>query len=132
MHRFAAWGSPLVKIIYVPTHAYSKPVHAPPDDRRKAGVSQPKPWLESAHPSAVLLDTAMVAQSLLQQANAALEEAVADGGWADIASLIPDELSADAPQLLPQCPCVAPIEKEGGAVFAGSCLVRGSILQDSA
>lgn len=92
--------------------------------RRKAGVSQPKPWLEAAHPSAVLLDTAMVAPSLIQQANAALEEAVADAGWADVASLIPDELSADAPQLLPRCPCVAAIEKEGGAVFAGSCLVR--------
>lgn len=40
---------------------------------RKAGVNQPKPWLEAAHPSAVLLDTAMVAASLIQQANAALE-----------------------------------------------------------
>lgn len=52
------------------------------------------------------------------------QEAVADAGWADVASLIPDELSADAALLLPKCPCVEPIVAEGGGVFAGSCLVR--------
>lgn len=94
---------------------------------RKAGVAQPRPWLEAAHPNAVVLDSAVVAPALVQQANAALEEAVADAGWADAAALVPDEISADAPQLLPRCPCVAAIEKEGGAVVAGSCLARPAL-----
>ncbi len=47
----------------------------------KLGISQPKQYLQENFPAVLALDTAVVHSSILDQVDAALEEAMVAGEW---------------------------------------------------
>ena len=96
---------------------------------RRAGVSQPRAWLSAQHPEGVHLDSAMVAPTLLDQLDAAVEEALASTGWADVAAHLPPSLGPpDAVAAASRSPVVARTVRDGGALLAESCVVNAAFL----
>ena len=96
---------------------------------RRAGVSQPRAWLSAQHPEGVHLDSAMVAPTLLEQLDAAVEEALASTGWADVAAHLPPSLGPpDAVVAASRSPVVARTVRDGGALLAESCVVNAAFL----
>ena len=73
----------------------------------KAGITNPKAHLESLFPGGMALVGAYVAPSLVEQLDAAAEEALGAGSWADCAPLAPAALAGgDAAELVARCPAV--------------------------
>ena len=100
---------------------------------RRAGVSQPRAWLSAQHPEGVHLDSAMVAPALLEQLDAAVEEALASAGWADVAAHLPPSLGPpDAVAAASRSPVVARTVRDGGALRAESCVVNAAFLDAAA
>ena len=100
---------------------------------RRAGVSQPRAWLSAQHPEGVHLDSAMVAPTLLDQLDAAVEEALASTGWADVAAHLPPTLGPpDAAAAASRSPVVARTIRNGGALLAESCIVNAAFLDAAA
>jgi hypothetical protein len=100
---------------------------------RRAGVAQPRAWLAAQHPDGVHLDSAMVAPALLEQLDAAVEEALASAGWADVGAHLPPSLGPpDAVAAAARSPVVARTIRDGGALLADSCVVNGAFLDAAA
>lgn len=73
----------------------------------KLGVSNARTHLVGLFPEGIPLQSAFVAPSLIEQLNAAVEEALDSKSWMDCLPLVPSVLSAaDAADLLARCPCV--------------------------
>ena len=73
----------------------------------KLGVTNTRVHLESLFPEGIPLQTAFVAPLLIQQLDAAVEEALDSNSWVDCLTLVPSVLSpADAADLLARCPSV--------------------------
>ena len=95
------------------------------DDAVRIGVTQPRAWLTAQHPDGVHLDTAMVSPAFLEQVDAALEEALAEAGWADVAAHLPPPLSAvDARAVAAHSRVVTGAIKTGGVLLA-DCRIIG-------
>ena len=73
----------------------------------KLGVTNARVHLDSLFPEGIPLQTAFVAPLLIQQLDAAVEEALDSNSWVDCLTLVPTVLSpADAADLLARCPSV--------------------------
>jgi hypothetical protein len=103
------------------------------DAASRAGVPQPRAWLAAQHPEGVHLDSAMVSPALLEQLEAALEEGLADAGWADVSAHLPPPLgAADAAAAATRSQLVARTVKSGGALLAECCVVSAPFLAAAA
>jgi hypothetical protein len=97
------------------------------DTAARAGAT--RAWLAAAHPEGVHLESAMVSPALLDQLEAALEEALAEAGWADIVAHLPPSLApADAAAAAARSRLVARTVKSGGALLADCCVVSAQFL----
>jgi hypothetical protein len=92
--------------------SYSQITRGPRNLRRydtvsKLGVNNARAHLEGLFPEGIPLQTAFVAPTLIQQLDAAVEEALESNSWVDCLPLVPSVLSAtDAVDLLARCPSV--------------------------
>jgi hypothetical protein len=103
------------------------------DAARRAGVPQPRAWLAAAHPGGVQLASALASPALLAQLDAALEEALAEVGWADAGAHLPPALGgADAAAAAAASQCVARVLQAGGALLADCCVLRADFLRAAA
>jgi hypothetical protein len=103
------------------------------DAAARAGVAQPRTWLAAQHPEGVHLDSAMVSPALLEQLEAALEEALTDAGWADVGAHLPPPLgTADAAAAAARSQLVERTVKGGGALLAECCVVSAPFLAAAA
>jgi hypothetical protein len=94
----------------------------------KAGIPGGRAYLEAHFPGGLALPGAYVAAGALQALDAAVDEALDAGAWADAAPLSPASLApADAAELLARCPsvqalggCSETLEREAQVhLFAG-------------
>lgn len=84
-----------------------------------------------AFPEGIALDSTYLAPAALEQAAAAAEEALAAGGWCDLAAHLPSALSAhDVAAALGRVRAVSAAVAAGRAVvLAGSCVVAAPLLE---
>ena len=93
----------------------------------KHGIANPRQHLQSTFPGGIALETVFVNPSLLQQLDAALEDAIASASWCDLQALLPPVLTAaDVGALLGHS---SPLQAAGGhgdfeASPLGPCLHR--------
>ena len=85
----------------------------------KAGIPSGRAHLEQHFPGGIALSGAYVDASALQALDAAVDEALEAGAWADCGPLAPPSLSyADAADLLGRCPAAQAL---GAPKFFPSC-----------
>lgn len=83
----------------------------------RSGIPQQR--LLSRFPEATALATVAVSPALVQQVDAAVQDAVVGGGWCDMAAELPPDLDAeDVGMLLQQAPAVKGAVKAQGASTA--------------
>ncbi|KAI1311327.1 E3 UFM1-protein ligase 1 [Mortierella claussenii] len=75
------------------------------DAIKKRGVSDPKTYMKSNHPTALILETHAVKESIWSIVDASVEDSIANLSWIDIKSLLPTPFTKeDATSLLRQLP----------------------------
>ena len=71
----------------------------------KHGIANPRQHVQGAFPGGIALETVFVNPSLLQQLDAAVEDAITSASWCDVQALLPPVLTAaDAGALLGHSP----------------------------
>ena len=60
----------------------------------KHGFTNPRQHVESAFPDGIALETVFANSSLLQQLDAAVEDAITSASWCDVQALLPPVLTA--------------------------------------
>ncbi|BDA42327.1 E3 UFM1-protein ligase 1 homolog [Coccomyxa sp. Obi] len=106
------------------------------DTVSKLGVTNARAHLEGLFPEGIPLQTAFVATSLIEQLDAAVEDAFDSNSWVDCLSLAPSVLSpADAADLLARCPSVKALGSKAqgadkGQLLAESCVVSSAFLEE--
>ncbi|KAI3438673.1 hypothetical protein D9Q98_001094 [Chlorella vulgaris] len=103
------------------------------DTVTRYGIPSARPFLAEHFPDGIALDSAYLSPAVVDQVEAAVEEALAAGGWCDITPHAPSILSAgDTAALLSRCQAVTgAVAATGGAahVLAGTCVVAAAMLQ---
>uniref|UniRef100_A0A383VLC1 E3 UFM1-protein ligase 1 homolog n=1 Tax=Tetradesmus obliquus TaxID=3088 RepID=A0A383VLC1_TETOB len=97
---------------------------------RKAGISNEKAYLKQSFPEGLALESVYVSPSVVSQAEAAVDEALRNGAWLDVATVLPPSLALqDVAQLLAKCGGLG-LEEDGrrGQVLASTCVVSAPII----
>ncbi|WIA28131.1 hypothetical protein OEZ86_010705 [Tetradesmus obliquus] len=97
---------------------------------RKAGISNEKAYLKQSFPEGLALESVYVSPSVVSQAEAAVDEALRNGAWLDVATVLPPSLALqDVAQLLAKCGGLG-LEEDGrrGQVLASTCVVSALII----
>ena len=71
-----------------------KQLHCRYESVTKHGIANPRQHMQSAFPGGIALDTVFVNPSLLQQLDAAVEDAITSASWCDLQALLPPMLTA--------------------------------------
>ncbi|EFN57486.1 hypothetical protein CHLNCDRAFT_143015 [Chlorella variabilis] len=112
------------------TRFFQQNGHIAYDTVRQYGIPAPRPFLAHHFPDGLALDSAYLSPAVVE---AAAEEALAAGGWCDVAPHLPSILSpGDTAALLAQCRAVAGAAAATGGrahVMAGSCVVAAALLE---
>ncbi|KAF9920129.1 E3 UFM1-protein ligase 1 [Linnemannia zychae] len=78
------------------------------DAVKKHGVTDPKTYMQSNHPTALILETHVVKQSIWSIVDASVEDTIANLSWIDIKPLVPSPLTKeDISRLLGQLPSLS-------------------------
>ncbi|KAL4425678.1 hypothetical protein ABPG75_009694 [Micractinium tetrahymenae] len=101
------------------------------DTAKQYGIPAPKQFLAQHFPDGIALDSAFVSPAVVDQVEATVEEAMAGGGWCDVAPHVPSILSlGDTAALLAKCKAVAAASSGGQAqVLSGTCVVAAAMLE---
>ncbi|WIA08065.1 hypothetical protein OEZ85_007531 [Tetradesmus obliquus] len=97
---------------------------------RKAGISNEKAYLKQSFFEGLALESVYVSPSVVSQAEAAVDEALRNGAWLDVATVLPSSLALqDVAQLLAKCGGLG-LEEDGrrGQVLASTCVVSAQII----
>ncbi|KAF9902565.1 E3 UFM1-protein ligase 1 [Linnemannia zychae] len=77
------------------------------DAVKKRGVADPKTYMQTNHPTALILETHAVKESIWSIIDASVEDAIANLSWIDVKPLVPSPLTKeDISRLLEQLPCL--------------------------
>ncbi|KAF9585025.1 E3 UFM1-protein ligase 1 [Lunasporangiospora selenospora] len=108
---------------------------------RKRGITDPKAYVNTNHPTALLLDTYVVKESIWSVVDATVEDAIANLSWIDVKPLVPSPLtSGDIASLLRQLPSfkdpaahiqVAPEQDHSITGFGGGYPQESFIIRDT-
>ncbi|KAG0286578.1 E3 UFM1-protein ligase 1 [Linnemannia gamsii] len=78
------------------------------DAVKKRGVADPKTYMQTNHPTALLLETHAVKESIWSIIDASVEDTIANLSWIDIKPLVPSPLTKeDISRLIQQLPSLA-------------------------
>mmetsp|Transcript_28665 Transcript_28665/g.68377 ORF Transcript_28665/g.68377 Transcript_28665/m.68377 type:complete len:806 (-) Transcript_28665:90-2507(-) len=107
------------------------------DHAAKLGLSGPagRSELSALLPAGMQLSSAIVDPAIVDQLEAAAEEALSSGSWVDLWPLMPSVLPVeDAAALVDRCPSVKGLEsgKQPGRVLASTCVASGAFLKSLA
>ncbi|KAG0026983.1 E3 UFM1-protein ligase 1 [Podila clonocystis] len=107
---------------------------------KKHGVTDPKGYIQTNHPSAILLDTHAVKESIWSIVDASVEDSISNLSWIDIKTLVPTPLTKeDLSSLLRQLPSlkepsridVSPEQDHSLTGLGGGAPQETTIVQDS-
>ncbi|KAG0030809.1 E3 UFM1-protein ligase 1 [Podila clonocystis] len=107
---------------------------------KKHGVADPKGYVQTNHPSAILLDTHAVKESIWSIVDASVEDSISNLSWIDIKPLVPTPLTKeDLSSLLRQLPSlkepsridVSPEQDHSLTGLGGGAPQETTIVQDS-
>ncbi|KAG0203876.1 E3 UFM1-protein ligase 1 [Mortierella sp. GBA30] len=111
------------------------------DVLRKHGVADPKAFMLSNHPTALLLDTHIVSESIWSVVDASVEDTISNLSWIDVKPLVPSPLTKDdISNLLKQLPsladptsriAIAPDQDHSLTGYGGGSPQEATIVQDS-
>lgn len=98
------------------------------DYASKHGVTNAAQFLASTYPEGLALQTMFISPTILHQANAAIEDALASDGWCDVPATVPGDLTVgDVATLLSNDDYVSlPSDVK---VFAETCVVSNAVIQ---
>ncbi|KFH68620.1 hypothetical protein MVEG_05430 [Podila verticillata NRRL 6337] len=107
---------------------------------KKHGVTDPRAYLQTNHPSALLLDTHAVKESIWSIVDASVEDSISNLSWIDIKPLVPTPLTReDLSSLLRQLPslkepsriAVSPEQDHSLTGLGGVAPQETTVVQDS-
>ncbi|KAG0242331.1 hypothetical protein B0O80DRAFT_437891 [Mortierella sp. GBAus27b] len=111
------------------------------DSIKKRGVADPRAYIQTNHPTALLLETHAVKDSIWSIVDASVEDTIANLSWIDVKPLLPSPLTkGDMSSLLRQLPSlaeptsripVAPDQDQSLTGFRGGQPQEAFVVQDS-